>query len=517
MPTADASARQRPRRSPLPSSVLWIAATLGSAIVAASALAGPVASAVLADLVQVGSVALVALGIRRNLGHEPPETRRTFWLLALWLLGLASGDIVWDLLDLTGAALSFDVTLADPIYLLSYVFVAWAVVRLVRARSVGNAKEALIDGVIFATAALIVIWVFLVPGARAGTHHWFEVAVLGAYPLMDVLLVAGLAWLLLTPGPRPVSLFLLLAHLVMTLATDVVWMAMNRYAPGADSTIVNLGWPLANLALALAVIHPSVSEIGKPPDAVSPQSRDLPIVRLALIGMALFVPATVIVVAGHRALSDTIVLLVSAAVLVTLVLWRVANVLREKEQAQVELRSMYVELERSQDRLNHQATHDALTGLMNRAELMRTMNHLLRNRPETASAAVLFVDLDSFKEVNDAEGHAVGDALLVVLAARLQGAVRPGDIVARFGGDEFVVVLPRATEDEAIVVAERIIERCCQPVVARDVRIRVGASVGVTVLHGASDAEAVLRSADAAMYEAKRSGRSCYALRRLAV
>jgi diguanylate cyclase (GGDEF)-like protein len=177
---------------------------------------------------------------------------------------------------------------------------------------------------------------------------------------------------------------------------------------------------------------------------------------------------------------------------------------------------MYAALERSQERLNHQATHDALTGLMNRAELMRTMAHLLRVRPPTATAAVLFVDLDSFKEVNDAEGHAVGDALLIVLAARLQGAVRPGDIVARFGGDEFVVVLARATEDEAIVVAERIIERCSEPVVAHDVRTRVGASVGITVLHGSADADAVLRSADAAMYDAKRSGRSRYALRRIA-
>ena len=494
--------------------VCWAVAVVGIVLVAVSAAGGPLLRTVCTDLVELGSGVLVAVGIRWNLADVDRSVRRTFWLFVPWLIGIGLGDLLWNVLDLAGSAPSLDIAIAGPVYLCSYLFVGWALVRIVRTRAGRHSKDILIDGVIFATAALVVIWVLLVPGADASGQGWFETAVLGAYPLMDVLLVAGLSWLVLSPGRRPLSMLLLGGHLLATLAADVVWMAVNRYAPDADPNLVNLVWPLSNVLLALAVLHPSVREVAVAREGS--EGSEVPIVRLGLIGTALFVPEVVMVLAGSRPLSDTIVLLVSAALLVSLVLWRVAALLADKERARAELRKMYVALERSQERLNHQATHDPLTGLINRAELMRTMTHLLRNRPPTASAAVLFVDLDSFKEVNDAEGHAVGDALLIVLAARLQGAVRPGDIVARFGGDEFVVVLPRATEDEAIVVAERIIERCSQPVVAHEVRTRVGASVGITVLDGSADADSVLRSADAAMYEAKRSGRSRYALRRLA-
>jgi len=156
--------------------------------------------------------------------------------------------------------------------------------------------------------------------------------------------------------------------------------------------------------------------------------------------------------------------------------------------------------------LAHQANHDPLTGLPNRTLLARYVAE--RFRPGSSDLACIFLDLDNFKVVNDSLGHAAGDELLVELAARLRGAVRPGDLVARFGGDEFVVVCEQVDSDGAVALAERIGEALRRPVRLGGVEFRPAASVGVTVQtpeHLA--AEELIRDCDIAMYQAKASGK----------
>jgi diguanylate cyclase (GGDEF)-like protein/PAS domain S-box-containing protein len=158
-----------------------------------------------------------------------------------------------------------------------------------------------------------------------------------------------------------------------------------------------------------------------------------------------------------------------------------------------------------EDRLSHLATHDGLTGLPNRA--------LLRSRMEAAidrgdRVGVLFLDLDRFKVVNDGLGHAAGDALLVAAASRLLQVVRPGDFVARIGGDEFVMLCyDAAGEDDLVRIGLRVLAVLRPPVhleAAGDVV--VGASIGVAVAHAGDTADTVLRDADTAMYGAKTAG-----------
>ncbi len=162
-------------------------------------------------------------------------------------------------------------------------------------------------------------------------------------------------------------------------------------------------------------------------------------------------------------------------------------------------------------RLAHQATHDPLTGLPNRILLRdRIEGALTRTGGDHRTIAVLFLDLDRFKVVNDSLGHAFGDQALVMLASRIEAAMRPGEMVARFGGDEFVVLaedLPDA--DAAVLLADRLAAVVAEPLEIGDHRFVVSVSIGVTTSGRAGDdPDALVRDADAAMYRAKAHGGS---------
>jgi len=171
------------------------------------------------------------------------------------------------------------------------------------------------------------------------------------------------------------------------------------------------------------------------------------------------------------------------------------------------------ERKRHEADLAHRATHDALTGLPNRALLLDRLEHVVDHVRTSVKeeVALLFIDLDRFKSVNDDLGHDVGDELLRVVSDRLAGALRTIDVVARLGGDEFVVLCPGLGRAEAEEVALRLLRTVSTtPVVVAGRQIEVTASVGVTVATGSAvqHAEGLLREADAAMYQAKAHGRN---------
>jgi len=157
-------------------------------------------------------------------------------------------------------------------------------------------------------------------------------------------------------------------------------------------------------------------------------------------------------------------------------------------------------------KLAHQANHDPLTGLPNRTLLAQYVAE--RFHPGAGGLACLFLDLDNFKVVNDSLGHTAGDELLAEVANRLRATVRPGDLVARFGGDEFVVVCEKVDEDAVVALAGRVSEALARPMRLGGVDIRPYASVGVTVQTGEhAAAEELIRDCDIAMYQAKAGGK----------
>lgn len=166
-------------------------------------------------------------------------------------------------------------------------------------------------------------------------------------------------------------------------------------------------------------------------------------------------------------------------------------------------------------RLAHQAFHDGLTGLANRALFIDRLNQIMLRWDGRSWIGVLFVDLDDFKLVNDTLGHRAGDALLVEVAVRLQATVRGADTVARFGGDEFAVLVECEGVGGPVEAARRIVRTLQLPITTSGVEFRVGASVGVVVVSDRSvGAEELLRRADVAMYRAKAAGKNDVAVYR---
>ena len=168
-----------------------------------------------------------------------------------------------------------------------------------------------------------------------------------------------------------------------------------------------------------------------------------------------------------------------------------------------------------QEKLEHLAHFDALTGLPNRLLLSdRLRQSMAHSRRHSQALAVLYLDLDGFKAINDSHGHDVGDALLVAVAAQMKMALRESDTLARMGGDEFVVVLGQLPGAEACLpLVDRLLQACAMPLRVGELLLQVSASIGITLFpQDDSDVDQLLRHADQAMYQAKQMGKNRYHL-----
>lgn len=173
-----------------------------------------------------------------------------------------------------------------------------------------------------------------------------------------------------------------------------------------------------------------------------------------------------------------------------------------------------IDRKRMEARLTHLSNHDSLTGLANRTLCKDRLEHALaRARRQNTAVALLFVDLDHFKSINDTFGHEVGDAVLKRAAERLRNCVREDDTVARLGGDEFIVILESLQNDEVVsYIAEKIIEELSKLIVVGEHEVRITASVGISVQQGQGlqnvDADQLMKYSDIAMYQVKAEGRN---------
>ncbi|GGN46225.1 putative bifunctional diguanylate cyclase/phosphodiesterase [Deinococcus daejeonensis] len=376
-------------------------------------------------------------------------------------------------------------SVADALYGAYYVLMTWGLLSLTRLR-VNSLRTAamILDSLIVMVILGTLCWTFLL--TRPAPLH----AAGAAYMTLDLALIA-VGLLALRQQRLSVPVALLCAGLTLIVGGDLRFAVTGGLA--GDRADVLYLWGTALQALGLwQRREQSVRGVQwRPPRPVRVWLAAFPYLAGGLTCAALLLtrPAPVT--------------LWGAALTFLLILLRQSTVLEENRLLARKLRHTAAELERRGSLLRRQARHDVLTGLPNRTEFEDQLRAALGG-----PAAVMFIDLDGFKDVNDTFGHPVGDELLRLVTARLRAHLPARATLARVGGDEFTLVLPDADERQAMHAARQLLGSLRDPVPLVGLSVQVSASIGVSLApRDGTDVTTLQRRADTAMYHAKRSGR----------
>lgn len=439
-------------------------------------------------LIGLGAAGSLVVGTRRL-----PRGARHPWVViavAVMLTLVSAG--LRDALNTVGDLTSSRSLLPDAFSAPGYVLLALglALTVRVRRRNAGGGLDALLDGMLAGLAALALTWVFLIEPAMARTSATIGVRMsIVSYPPLSVVFVVVTSQLGFARGARRVpSIIATVLAMVLVLVGDVFFTLTDARVGDIPSWATLLPYGLAYSSIVFVALHPSFREYGEPlPIDNTPATP----ARLAFVALALVIPALVSVTHTDAALSDRAILGTILVVMTVTASIRMARALRHHA--------------RSEKALLHQATHDLLTGALNRAGLVAELDRLaLHDTPR----ALLFLDMDRFKLVNDSFGHDFGDDLIAAVVDRLRVEHPAPDLIARIGGDEFVVVAVGLRDlDEVVAVAEELRRSFSQPFLIDQIEIPVSVSIGIAPADGAGDAGSLLRDADTAMYGAKDAGR----------
>ena len=449
-------------------------------------------------------------------GRRSPDRHRHlgWWLIASSAVAWGLGSVAWAWLELTTEEIPFP-SIADLGYLASVPLAVAGLLAFPAAPQKAGRTRAVLDAVIVAGSVLFVSWVVVLgPTADDASTSGFARALSLGYPVGDAVLltIVIIVSVRATSHARATMAFVGIGYAALAVA-DSSFVASTlegvEITPLSD-TMWFLGWVLIALGATYAVRHPEPSH----PD-------DGPPGRFALLLPYLPLGAVLAVIAASNLMGRELSIAGAefwiGLALVAALLARQAVVLLDNDRLTRSLAG-------SNARLAQQALHDQLTGLPNRTlfsdRLAVAVAHTTR-RP--ALLAVMFVDLDAFKPVNDRFGHKVGDAVLRAVADRITQVTRGADTVARFGGDEFLVLCERLPSAEsALAVAERIHDAVTAPVPLHEVgatpsdpagrrsastgpSVTVGASIGMVLADSPRDhPDELLRLADASMYERKQ-------------
>ena len=479
--------RQRPQAQSLPAGAAWSFAYLGYGATMALALVGlrnTGLATVPITLVGLTTAVAVIVGRRR---HRPTVTV-PWTLFAVACVAFILGAGLRQALD--GQAMA---PVANVFSLSGYAAMFMAFVALLRNRRAdGSGPHELVDGVIVCVSAASAALVFLaLPVVDSQGWSAFTV-LLGAYPVIDVAVVFVAVLLYWTSANRVVSFWLLAVTMTAMLVGDIGYAYIGTHGEVVGSPLLDLPFVVAFGCFGAAALHPSMTALSDiQPRPVQSWSR----ARLVVLIPALLLPSVVLII--RRSPGADWVCGGAAAAVALLLLVRAVGAVGEHNVSQQDLR--------------YQATHDVLTGLANRARLVERVEAFIRRSERDAGRVdLLFLDLDKFKLINDTWGHQTGDEVLRTAADRLRSIVDASDVVARIGGDEFVIaryVNPAQSRCGETLAAD-IIDSFRAPLSETDTTLLATVSIGLAHSTHPATAEGLLRDADTAMYRAKGSGRN---------
>jgi len=434
----------------------------------------------------------LVIGSRRT----RPGDRQAWWFLLAAVIVSGAANIVGRqhiIGHQAGAPAGGANYLLGTVAVLLYLMATIALI----VRQGGRSLTAIIDTAVFALSLGGLLWIAVI------APHLSELFQSGV-PLVSAFIsvfalsgiIGALGRLLQLLGTLVSALWPLMVSLVLALASYVI----EVVASSAN------GRPLPTTLLAMGV-YATIGLFGLNPDApalmtpaAGPRKDGLSGRRLAFLGAAV---STLPIVLGIGALErgsiNGLIPVIGGPFIAALVMVRIGHVSAQRDRAE--------------DALRFEATHDSLTGLSNRREFVATVERHLSHH---GGCAILFCDLDGFKSVNDRLGHQAGDDLLVELGRRLRTIEQANILVSRFGGDEFVIMVPDPTDAKIDVASECVATALAHPIVVRGEPITLGASIGLASSAGESDPEDLIKRADHAMYEAKRNDPRTHGIRRTA-
>ena len=474
-----------------------VAATALVALVVATAVAPHPLRLVVADLGCLALAVGAAAACAGAAGRSEGRAHRGWTALALAASSWAAGQAVWTVIELVLHLAPFP-SPAD-IGFLGFPFAALTGLLLLGPPGPATPRRVL-DALVAACALGLLAWLTVVRPLTAGREP-VAAAVATAYPVADAVLVAVVLLTLAQTREKPLQWGLLAGSMGAMVVSDLTFTVQSATDSYVTGTPADWGWWTAFclLGAAAGTVGRTDGRSGtRPPPAEVVASAGL----LPYLPLAAVVAAAVLGAVEGRGLDALSVGLVVA--LVGLVLARQYSALRENH-------ALARTVQQRERELQHLAFHDTLTGLANRALFLDRLDHALQRAARDRTAvAVVFCDLDGFKSVNDALGHAVGDFLLVRVAERLRGALRTADTLARLGGDEFAVLVERS---DPTAVARGMLTALRSPFHLGGRTVAVSASFGVATTDPAADpggitAGTLLHRADVAMYAVKDGGRA---------